>query len=101
MKMYKGNSSRSLMYNDLPGPVMESVVLHTDIKTWSSSSNTPFSLQLTNQPNKLDHSITQLETLTSDKHSTLLGQFLSYKENEVLWIRTINRNNYSLYVGKW
>ena len=26
--------------------------------------------------------------LTSDKHSNLLGQFLGYKENEVLWIRT-------------
>ena len=64
--------------------VMESVVLPTNVKTLSSSANTPFSLQLTNKPNKLDHSITQLETLTSDKHSNLLGQFLSYKENEVL-----------------
>jgi hypothetical protein len=26
--------------------------------------------------------------LTSDKHSNLLGQLLSYKENELLWIRT-------------
>ncbi len=26
--------------------------------------------------------------LTSDKHSNLLGQLPSYKENEVLWIRT-------------
>ncbi len=26
--------------------------------------------------------------LASDKHSNLWGQFLSYKENEVLWIRT-------------
>jgi len=33
--------------------------------------------------------MTQLETLTSDKHSNLLGQFLSYEENEVLWIRTL------------
>ena len=30
-----------------------------------------------------------LERLTSDKHSNLLGQFLSYEENEVLWIRTL------------
>ncbi len=27
--------------------------------------------------------------LTNDKHSNLLGQFLSYEENEVLWIRTL------------
>ncbi len=27
-----------------------------------------------------------LERLTSDKHSNLLGQFLGYEENEVLWI---------------
>ena len=32
---------------------------------------------------------TKLEMLTSDKHSNLLGQFLSYEENEVLWIRTL------------
>ncbi len=31
----------------------------------------------------------ELERLTSDKHSNLLGQFLSYNENEVLWIRTL------------
>ncbi len=29
---------------------------------------------------------TKLERLTSDKHSNLLCQFQSYKENEVLWI---------------
>ncbi len=29
-----------------------------------------------------------LERLISDKHSNLLGQFLSYEENEVLWMRT-------------
>jgi hypothetical protein len=37
-----------------------------------------------NRPNKLDCFITQLEMLTGDKHSNLLGQFLSYGENEVL-----------------
>ncbi len=41
------------------------------------------------QPNKLDCLITQLEMLTSDKHSTLLGQFQSYEENEALLIRTL------------
>jgi hypothetical protein len=38
----------------------------------------------TNRPNKLDCYITQLETLTSDKHSNLLGRFLSCTHNEVL-----------------
>ncbi len=41
-----------------------------------------------NWPNKLDRSITQLEKLTNDKHYNLLGQFLSSKENEILWIST-------------
>jgi hypothetical protein len=35
-------------------------------------------------PNKLDCFITQLEMLTSDKRSNLLGHFLGYEENEVL-----------------
>ncbi len=43
---------------------------------------------VTNRPNKLECFITQLEMLTSDKHSNLLGQFLCYQENEALWIRT-------------
>ncbi len=33
--------------------------------------------------------ITKLEGFTSAKHSNLLGQLLSYEENEVLWIRTL------------
>ncbi len=31
---------------------------------------------------------TKPERLTSAKQSNLLGQFVSYEENEVLWIRT-------------
>ncbi len=31
--------------------------------------------------------------LTSDKYSNLLGQFLSYEENEVLWIRPLDIRN--------
>ncbi len=42
-----------------------------------------------NQPNKLDCSTTQLEMLTGDEHSNLLGKFLSYEENKVLWIWTL------------
>ncbi len=42
-----------------------------------------------NRLNKLDCSITQLETHTSDKCSNLLGQFLSYEKNKVLWIRIL------------
>ncbi len=30
-----------------------------------------------------------LERFTSAKHSNLFGQFISYEENEVLWIRTM------------
>jgi hypothetical protein len=37
-----------------------------------------------NRPNKLDCSITHLERLTIVEHSYLLGQFVSYEENEVL-----------------
>ncbi len=32
---------------------------------------------------------TKLERLTSDKQANLLGQFLSYEENEVFWICTM------------
>ncbi len=32
---------------------------------------------------------TKLERLTNAKHSNLLGQFISYKENEVSWICTL------------
>ncbi len=35
------------------------------------------------RPDKLDCFITHLEMLTSDKNSNLLGQLLSYEENEV------------------
>ncbi len=42
-----------------------------------------------NEPNKLECSITQPESLASDKHSNLLGQFLSYKGNEVFRIHTL------------
>jgi hypothetical protein len=36
---------------------------------------------------------TKLERLTNDKRSNLVGQFLSYEENEVLWIRTQENNS--------
>ncbi len=35
---------------------------------------------------------------TSDKHSNLLGQFLSYEENEVLWIRT--QISFKTFIGE-
>ncbi len=31
---------------------------------------------------------TKLEGLAKNKHSSLLGPFVSYEENEVLWMRT-------------
>jgi hypothetical protein len=45
-----------------------------------------FSVYLTNGPNKLLH-YTRLEKLAKDKHSSLLGPFKIYVENEVfrLW----------------
>ncbi len=52
----------------------------------SHFKNTSFSSKLTNWPNKLDCSITQLERLSSKKHSNLFGQIQSYEENEVLRI---------------
>ncbi len=41
------------------------------------------------ESNKLVCSIPQLESLTSEKHSNLLDQFLSYEENEIFWIHTL------------
>ncbi len=38
---------------------------------------------------------TKLKRLTSNKHPNLLGQFLSYEENEVLWIRTLFYKTFS------
>ncbi len=32
---------------------------------------------------------TELERLTRDKHFSILGLLVSYEENEVLWIRTL------------
>ncbi len=40
-----------------------------------------------------------LERLASDKQTNLLGQFLSYEENEVFWIRT--KNLKKNYVAQW
>ncbi len=43
---------------------------------------------------------TLAETLVSEKHSSLLGPFVSYEENEVLWIRTQRPyfQNFSFFV---
>ncbi len=43
--------------------------------------DTPFSLQLTNGPNKIALSYIRLERLTRDKHSSLMGPFVGYKES--------------------
>ncbi len=40
------------------------------------------------QKARLLHTV-KLERLDKDKHSSLLGPFLSYEENEVLWIQTL------------
>ncbi len=69
--------------------VMHRTMLRAGLGSWYRIHNTPFSSQLMNRPNKLDCSLKQLERLTNVKRSNLLSQFLSYKENEVLWIRTL------------
>jgi hypothetical protein len=42
------------------------------------------------EPNKLECYITLGKTSAKDKHSSLLGPFVSFKENEVLWIQFLD-----------
>ncbi len=49
---------------------------------WGHFHNISFSLLPTNGPNKLPLHYTWLESLATDKHSRLLGPFVSYKENK-------------------
>ncbi len=51
---------------------------------WACNHNTSFSLKLTNGPNKICYIYTKLERLDKHKHTSLLGPFVSYKENEEL-----------------
>jgi hypothetical protein len=53
---------------------------------WDRIHNPSFSLQLTKVPNKLLCYITQ-DWNVRDKHSSLLGPFVSYEEDNVLWIK--------------
>ncbi len=58
-----------------------------DDKTWDHIHNTSFYLKLTNSPSKPVLQYTMLEWwLSSDNHSSLLGPFESYEENDVLRI---------------
>ncbi len=59
-------------------------VLYTYSKVHSTGTAFTTLHFICNLPNKLDCSITKLERLSCDKCSNLFGQFLSYKENEVL-----------------
>ncbi len=54
------------------------IVIDANCKAAAIQNQVPY------RPNKLDCFTTQLEMLTSDKHSNLLGQFLSYTEIKVL-----------------
>ncbi len=45
-----------------------------------------------NRHNKVALHYTRLERLASDKHSSLLGPLVSYKENEVVLIRLLEYN---------
>jgi hypothetical protein len=50
-------------------------------------TNTMYSSEHMNVPNMLVSHYTRLERLARDKHSCLLGPFVSYKENEVLQVQ--------------
>ncbi len=52
-----------------------------------------------NGQNKLVLHYTRLKRLSSDKHLTLFGTFVSNEENEVLWILT-NREAHSTVLSK-
>jgi hypothetical protein len=41
----------------------------------------------------------RLESLTSDKRSSLLGPLISYEDNEVLWIKANNLDCYNTLLG--
>jgi hypothetical protein len=45
---------------------------------------TTFFLQFTNWPNKLALHFTKLESFPMNKHSSLLGPFVSYEQNAIL-----------------
>jgi hypothetical protein len=49
--------------------------------------NTSFSSKFKNEPNKLVLHYAMLERFTTRKHSSLMDPFVSYEENEVLWIQ--------------
>ena len=44
---------------------------------------------------------TRLERLATDKHSSLLDPFVSYEENEVLWIRPLFESRVKVYYPGW
>ncbi len=47
-----------------------------------------------NRPRKLER---KLETLASDKHPSLLGPVVSYEENAVLWIQSMDHIHNTLF----
>ncbi len=56
-------------------------------RAWGHIHSTSFSLQLTNAPNKLEcFSMVNLPIQVICNDSSLLGTFICYEENEVLWI---------------
>ncbi len=59
------------------------------IKAWGRTHNISFSFYLTNGPNKKVLHYTRLKSLARDKHSSLLGPFVSYEENKEfkIWLQ--------------
>jgi hypothetical protein len=75
--------------------LLDPFISHKKIKCceyspWAHINKTLFSSQLTNRPNKLEHFIKLgKKGLAVTKTLNLLGLFVSYDENEVLWIRPL------------
>ncbi len=63
--------------------VITSIVVLSDNKSGCRNHNTPFSSYLTNGPNELECFTTPDWKGAIDKRSSLLGPFVSNKENEV------------------
>ncbi len=59
--------------------------------------NTLFSAYLTNRPSKLVLDYIRQERIARGTHTGLLGQIVSFKENEVLWIWSVDVISTTLY----
>ncbi len=89
MKVFQINELQNVLgipnFKKLKKPFLRSFV---NARQWPYSQHSIFFVTYESaQYARLLHN-SRLKRLTSDKHSNLLGQFLSYEENVVLWILT-------------